>query len=193
MTNKEKYKRTFAALHASENFMEVTAMKNTKRAHIPRLVAVCAAIALMLGLASLAYAADVGGIQRTIQLWIHGEQTNVVLDITHDGYTAYTATYTDADGTVHEQSGGGAASDLFGGVRPLTEDEIIEHLKLPNLEYRDDGTVWLYNFEQSIEITDKFDEDGVCRVQLLNGDETLYVSIVKGAPSFNISKHKFLD
>ena len=67
MTNKQRYQRTFSVLHASEDcLMEVKAMKHTKKINISRLAAVCAAAVMVMALACAAYAADVGGIQRSV-------------------------------------------------------------------------------------------------------------------------------
>ena len=54
---------------------------------MPRLAAACAAAVLTMGLASAAYAADVGGIQRSIQIWVNGDQTDAVLDVRDSSYT----------------------------------------------------------------------------------------------------------
>ena len=104
MTNKEKYQRAFSVLHASDEFrMEVNPMKQKTRKAMPRLVAICAAVILVIGMSTIAYAADVGGIQRTIQIWLHGEQTDAVLDIQNGEYSL---TYEGEDGASHEIAGG---------------------------------------------------------------------------------------
>lgn len=70
MTNKEKYQRTFSALHASDDFVwEAKNMKKTKAIRFPKLLATCTVLILVLGLATAAYAADVGGIRWTVQRW----------------------------------------------------------------------------------------------------------------------------
>lgn len=192
MTNKQRYQRTFSALHASEDcLMEVKEMKHTKRIHASRLVAVCAVVVMVMGLATAAYAADVGGIQRTIQLWINGDQTNAVLEIQSDR-RSYTVTYQDQDGASHELSGGGVAIGNDGTERPLTEAEILEHLDSPNVQYRDDNTVWVCYHGEEIEITDKFDEDGVCYVQLNTDSGTLYMT-VKYHDGFSTSPHGYIS
>ena len=189
MTNKERYQRTFSALHASEDYlMEVTPVKRTGKVRKNRIVALCAAIALIAVLATAAYAADVGGIRRTVQLWIHGDQTDAVMVVEEDGL--YKVTYADEDGNVKEIGGGGIAIDENGVERPLTEEEILEHLNEPEVEYKDDGTVWVYCQSQKLEITDKFDEDGVCYVQVKNGDKTLYLTI-QYQEGYTMSPHGF--
>lgn len=174
MTNKEKYQRAFLALHASGQFEEVNLMKNTNRIRMPRVAAICAAVIFVLGLASVAYAADIGGIQRMIQIWIHGNQTDAVLEI-EDGN--YTLTYEDADGKTHQVVGGGVAIDEQGNERPHTEEEIVDHLNRPTVEYKEDGSVWVYYYDQELEITDCFDENGICYVHLTHGDASEYLTI----------------
>lgn len=178
MTNKEKYKQAFSALQPSHPIcLEETTMKNTKTRIVLRPVAAVICVILLFGCARVAYAADVGGIRRTIQIWIHGDQTNAVMDI-QNGH--YTVSYEDAGGNTHEFGGGGVAFNPDGSERSLTEEEIMEHLSQPEVEYRDDGTVWIYYMEQAMEITDQFNEDSVCFLQLKDGDKTLYVTVKYG-------------
>lgn len=174
MTNKDKYQRVFSVLHASDEFvMEVKPMRQTTRKSIPRLVAICAAVILVIGMSTIAYAADVGGIQRTIQIWLHGEQTDAILEIQNGEYSLG---YEDAEGNTHEIHGGGVAFDDDGQERPLTDEEIMEHLNGPEVDYKEDGSVWVYYMDQALEVTDLF-EDGVCYVQLKDSDGSLYMTI----------------
>ena len=189
MTNKEKYQRTFSVLHASDEFrMEVNPMKQKTRKAMSRLVAVCAAVILVIGMSAVAYAADVGGIQRTIQIWLHGEQTDAVLEIQNGQYSLG---YEDAEGNSHEIHGGGVAFDDDGQERPLTDEEIMEHLNAPEVEYKEDGSVGVYYMDQALEVTDLF-EDGVCYVQLKDGDGSLYMTI-KYNRGHATSPHKYLS
>lgn len=188
MTNKERYQRAFSVLHASdEPVKEVTHMNETKIRRLPRALAACAVVILAVALATAAYAADVGGVRRTVQLWIHGDQTSAVLDVSADG--SYTLTYEDAEGNPREIAGGGIAYDIS-GERPLTEEEIMEQLDMPDVEYRDDGTVWVYWRSQALEITDLFDESGICYVQLRDGGEVQYMTI-KYQNGFSTAPDKF--
>ena len=101
MTEKEQFQRAFAPLHASPDTMtEVMKMteRKTKRPALRRAATIGLAAALVLALGSVAYASDLGGIQRTVQL----------------------------------------------------------------------------------DVTDKFDEDGVCYVQLEGGEKTIYMTIKRG-------------
>lgn len=190
MTDRERYKRTFSVLQASEHcFREVTSMNTRKRISIRRLSAVCAAAVFVIAMASFAYAADVGGIQRTIQIWINGEQTTAVFDI-QDG--TYTVTYPDADGNPHEVHGGGVAFEDDGTERPLTEEEILENLDSPEVSYAEDGTVWVYYRDQALDITDTFDDDGISYVQVKDGDDVIYMT-VKYQKGHATSPHSYVS
>lgn len=71
-----------------------------------------------------AYAANVGGIQRTVQIWLHGDQTQATLDVSNDG--TYTMEYYNEDGTLHQTGGGGVSIDADGTQRALTAEELME-------------------------------------------------------------------
>lgn len=175
MIDKQQYQRTFGVLHASGDFLkEDITMQTTKHFSMRKVSLLCAAVILIFSISTVCYAADVGGIRRTIQLWIHGDQTDAIMEI-QDGQ--YQLTYEDQQGNFHQQNGGGIAIEPDGSQRPVTEEEILEHLNNPEVEYKDDGTVWVYYMNQSLEITDRFDADGVCYVQLKNGDDILYLTV----------------
>ena len=175
MIDKEQYQRTFGVLRASGDFLkEDITMQPAKRFSARRIGILCAAVILILGMATVCYAADVGGIRRTVQLWIHGDQTTAVMDIQNGQYNM---TYEDAEGHTQQRGGGGVAINPDGSERPLTEQELLEHLNSPEVAYKEDGSVWIYYMDQAMEITDRFDAQNVCFVQLKNGDETLYVTV----------------
>ncbi len=103
MTEKEKFQRAFAPLHASSDTMtEVMKMteQKTKRPTLRRAATIGLAAALVLALGSVAYASDLGGIQRTVQLWLNGEMTDATLTVKNGHYTVTipTATETSASG-----------------------------------------------------------------------------------------------
>lgn len=192
MTNKEKYKQAFSVLHTSDEFsLEVQKMaiekRNKKKGMIAAAIAACV---LLAGGTGTVYAANVGGIQRTIQLWINGDQTDATLEINPD--SSYNLSYKDADGNVVERSGGGIAIEEDGSEHPLTEDEIMEELYAPEVSYEEDGSVWLYYYDQKMDITDKFDADNICYIQLINGDETLYLTI-KYQNGYASSPNKYIN
>ncbi len=187
MTDKERYKRAFSLLRASDySKMEVKSMNNVRILPVRRLVALCAAVALVAAMASVAYAADLGGVRRTIQLWVHGDQTNAVLDIQGGSYSL---TYQDGDGTTHQTGGGGVAIEDDGKERPLTEEEILDHLDMPEVVYQEDGTIWVYFRGQKLEITDKFVDD-VCYVQVKDGSDVRYLTVTLGG-SYTISPYGY--
>lgn len=178
MTNKEKYKQAFSVLHSPrEMTLEVEKMAIlSKKARIRTTVAAVITICLLItGGSGVAYAADVGGIQRTIQLWIEGDRTDVTFEY-HDSGT-YDMSYETKDGETEELHGGGVAIEEDGTERPLTEEELLEQFNRPDVIYEEDGTVWVYYYDQKIEITDRF-EDGVCYVKVSNGEETLYMTVL---------------
>ena len=95
-------------------------------------------------------------------------------------HSDYTVNYTDSEGNERERSGGGVAFEPDGTERALTEEELFEHLNEPEVEEREDGTVMVYYLDQKLDVTDKFDEDGVCYVQLEGGEKTIYMTIKRG-------------
>ena len=164
-------------------------MQPKKHISIRRIGILCAAVILIFSMATVCYAKDVGGIRRTIQLWIHGDQTSAVMDI-QNGH--YTITYEDGEGNTHERGGGGVAFNPDGSERPLTEEELMEHLNMPEVEYKEDGSVWIYYMDQAMEITDRFNEENICFIQLKNGAETLYVT-VKYQNGYAMSPNAFVQ
>ena len=191
MTNKEKYKQAFSAIHISDEFsLEVKKMTITSnKTKINHFVACIAACVLIVGSATAAYAADVGGIQRTIQLWIHGDQTEATIQF--DGNGSYSMDYIDSEGMDMHQGGGGVEIAPDGTETPVSEKELMEQLTAPDVSYEEDGSVWVYWFDQKVDITDKFEND-VCYVQLINGEKTLYMTI-KYENGYATSATKYLS
>ena len=128
MSNREQYKKAFSVLQASGDFTlgdeKMAVLK--KKAMLRTFAAAACACLVIVGSSRIAYAANVGGIQRTIQLWMYGDQTDVTIDF--DGSGNYSMEYTDADGNTRELGGGGFDVDADGTKRALTEDELIWHL-----------------------------------------------------------------
>ena len=194
MTEKERFQRAFAPLHASPDTMtEVMKMteQKTKRPALRHAATIGLAAALVLALGSVAYASDLGGIQRTVQLWLNGEMTDATLTVKNGHYTV---NYTDSEGNERERSGGGVAFEPDGTERALTEEEMLEDINAPEVVYEDDGTVMLYYRGQSLDITDRFDEDGLCHVLLRDeqdGGKTLFVTIrYNDGYSYNSTKYE---
>lgn len=152
---------------------ERTTNMKRRKINTRRMIGLVLAASLVFTLAVTAYAADIGGIRRKIQIWLHGEQTTAVLDVQNGQYTL-----TDEEGSFI-RGGGGVAFEPDGSERPLTEEEILEHLDQPDLQHKEDGTVWVYYHGQKIEITDRFDENGICYLELRDGETVLYATIEK--------------
>ena len=155
-----------------------------------RVIGIILAACLVFTLAVTAYAADIGGIRRLIQIWLYGEQTTAVLDVQNGQYTL-----TDEEGSFI-RGGGGVAIEPDGSERPLTEEEILEHLDQPEVDHKEDGTIWVYYRGQKIEITDRFDADGYCYLELRNGTEILYATIERNggmatSPEKYVQPHQF--
>lgn len=191
MTNKEKYKQAFSAIHASDDFsLEVEKMEIINKKHkFKIMIASVAACVMIAGSATAAYAADIGGIQRTIQLWIHGDQTEATIQF--DGNGSYSMDYTDGEGNVKHQGGGGVSISPDGTEIPASEEELMDELTAPDVRYEDNGSVWIYWFDQKIDITDKFKND-VCYVKLENNGKTLFMTI-KYQNGYATSPHKYLS
>lgn len=194
MTNKEKYKQAFSVLQTSGDFsMEVEKIAMRQKHHkVKTIAAAVAACIVLVGGAGTAYAANLGGIQRTIQLWINGDQTNATLEINNDGNSStYTIKIPDENGNSTEINGGGVAMDGDGVKRPLTEDEIMDQINQPDVEYEDDGSVWLYYKDRKLDITDRF-EDGICYVKLTDGKDVKYLTI-KYNDGYAMSDSKYVS
>lgn len=191
MMNRDKYKKAFSVLQTSQSsLMEVEKMARLqKRTKIKTAAAVIAGC-IILGGTGTAYAANVGGIQRTIQLWIHGDQTTATFEVSDDG--TYTMEYYDENGNLSQSGGGGIAYNADGTERPLTEEELMAEIDSPDVEYKEDGSVWVYYHSQSIDITNKFNENGICFVKINDENETLYLT-VKYQNGFSYSSDKYVE
>ena len=157
--------------HAPERTTNMDHHKKT--IHFRKITGLILAACLVFTLAVTAYAADIGGIRRIIQIWLYGDQTTAVLDVQNGQYTL-----TDEEGSFI-MGGGGVAFEPDGSERPLTEEEILEHLDHPEVAHKEDGSIWVYYRGQKIEITDRFDADGYCYLELRDGEDTLYATIDK--------------
>lgn len=179
MTNREKYRRAFSSLRMPEGYS--VSLRQRRRDQKKRLklaaAAACAMLALCAGGVSV-YAADLGGVQRTVQVWFHGDQTSALITIgDEDGATGYSLQ--DSEGRTI-QGGGGVAMEGDGSDRPLTESEMQEYLNYPE-KITGDGRIYLLYKDQRIDITDLFDADGLCFLTVSSGSETLYVTVTRNA------------
>ena len=113
-------------------------MSRLNKKHNMKVAAAALAGCIFLaGGTGTAYAANVGGIQRTVQVWLHGDQTTANMTVSDDG--TYTIEYPDENGETREISGGGIAYEADGTERPLTGEELLE--LAPNVRLiQDDNT-----------------------------------------------------
>lgn len=178
MTNKERLKKAFSALHTSDDFvldLEDKTMKN-KYGFRKAAIAACAALAVCAG-GVTCYAANVGGIQRTVQVWLNGDQTDAVITVDEkDGIAQYNVK--DKNGK-DIQNGGGVAIEDDGSERPLTADEIENHLNNSPTTETINGHKYLFYKDQKVDLTGKFNKDGLCFVTFKDGDKNLYVTVSK--------------
>lgn len=143
MTDKEQFQKIFEQLHASPDVLtEVLNMTTNekiipirKKRFISKAAAAIAALVLVAGSCGVAYAMDLGGIQRTVQVWLNGEQTNATFTVENGSYILH---YKDADGNDVRQGGGGVAYEN-GKERSLTADEMLEEINMPDVEYKEEG------------------------------------------------------
>ena len=162
------------AAQTKVTYAEGTPRKQVKRKPAGfRFAAAAAVFAVVVLLGGSAYAMDIGGIQRTVQVWIHGDQTDATLVIENGSYSLG---YEDEDGNQVHREGGGVAINPDGTDRPLTEEELLDDINAPEVEYEEDGRVVVYYLNQQLDVTDKF-VDGICYVQLQVDDSVLYMTI----------------
>ena len=181
MTNKERYKQAFSALQTSVQLsMEVEKMAEIQKKHKRNIIAAAAiACAVVIGGSGTAYAADIGGIQEKVYIWLHGAQTEA--DIVENGEGGYEVRY-ERDG---EEQGvtafGGVSIDSDGTVDWLSVDELVEGLnESADVDKDADGRVWVYYYDQKVDITDLFDDEGVCRVKMTHEGQVIYLEIEQG-------------
>lgn len=167
---------------------KIVPIRKSWRRNSLRIAAAVAVMILLLGSGTIAYAMDIGGIQRLVQIWIHGDQTTATMTVENG---TYTLNYKDKDGKMKERSGGGVAINEDGSERPLTEEELVEEINQPEVIYEDDGKVMVYFMDQQWDITDKF-EDGICYIQIEIEGEIQYIT-VKYQNGYALSSHGYVQ
>lgn len=151
-------------------------MENKKKNYlVKKTLAACAAVAVIFGSMSAAYAADLGGIREKFTVWLHGEQTEVTIKDENNG--SFTYTYTDEEGNTQERGGGGVAIDENGNETPLSAKEVLNEAFSDEVDIDKDGNVWLYYKDRKINITDLFGEDGICKVAVEKDGEIAYFTV----------------
>ena len=179
MKNHEKYKRAAGLVRPSTqmnilNYVEEKTMKKNRRP-LRTFAVACGAVVLAMALAVGAYAADVGGFRQTVNLWLHGDITEVTIEQIGEGQ--FEVTYPDGS----TRGTGGAVEDGHGGMRPATMEEVKEYLLTePDVNEDEDGRIWLYLRDNKIELTDQIQEKGYAQVKVKDGLLADYITVVWG-------------
>lgn len=174
MTNKERYKQAFSALHPSNpiNLEERPMKKNHPHLILRPVAAVLTTVILLFSCASVAYAADVGGIRTTIQSWFRGKEAAVDVIEKNPGEYEFQI---QRDGQTHIMGGGGVEYDQFGNEKPLSPEDAVQSLSEMVFQ-KEDGSIWLYYKSHAIDITEYMTEDG-CKLLLNDNGQKQYFDI----------------
>ena len=150
---RETYQRVFSKIQIPEPVDVETIMKENRREtgmnFWQKHAAALGAALVIAGSTGVAYAADLGGIRTTVNVWLHGEHTQ--LDAVPNGTGGYEFYETGRDESIG--GGGGVWIDENGVEHAASAQEVAENLASP-VEVREDGTVWLSVNEQTWDITD---------------------------------------
>lgn len=193
MTDREKYKQAFSVLHTSEKFsLEEKKMAKLKRQKTIKNIAAALVVSLLfVGGSVTAYANDLGGIQRKLQIWLEGDLTDVQVTFTGDGN--YKMDYTRPDGSHGEIEGGGVAIEADGSQRPLTPDELQEDIEeVDYIDFREDGTIWFVYRGEKTEITHKF-KNGFCHVEVRDENNKPVYYTIRQDGAYSSSPNKYID
>lgn len=178
MTNKERYKQAFSALPSSQQFyLEEAEMIQIHKKHRKNIaVAAAIACAVVIGGSGTAYAADIGGIQEKISVWLYGKQTEV--NVTENGDGGYTFTYDRGNGTEGMSAYGGVSFNADGSETWLTANELAEQINnSASVEKDANGKVWVYYYDQKQDITDLLEKNDICRITMTHEGKTIHLAI----------------
>lgn len=150
---RETYQRVFSKIQIPEPVDVETIMKENRREtgmnFWQKHAAALGAALVIAGSTGVAYAAVLGGIRTTVNVWLHGEHTQ--LDAVPNGTGGYEFYETGSDEPIG--GGGGVWIDENGVEHAASAQEVAENLASP-VEVREDGTVWLSVNDQTWDITD---------------------------------------
>ena len=183
MTNKERYKQAFSALHPSGRFsLEVEEMARIQKKHKTNMaIAAAIACAVLIGIPGTVYAADIGGIQEKLSIWLYGEKTQV--DVTENDGGGYTFTY-EHNGETEQVGGGGVIIGVDGTETRMDAGEVAEGMsRSASVEEDQEGRIWVYYYDQKSDITDLFDQNR-CLISLSHDDEPVYLEITRENDGF---------
>ncbi len=187
MTNKERYKQAFSALHPSGRLsLEVEEMAYIHKKHKTNMaIAAAIACAVIIGGSGTVYAADIGGIQEKLSLWLYGERTQV--DVTQSGDGGYTFTY-ERDGKTETTGGGGIIIDEDGTETRMSAGEVADEInQTASVSADETGRIWVCYYNQKSDITELFHEDR-CLISLSHGGEPVYLEIIREVDGFSYTQ-----
>ena len=130
MTNRQRYQKTFGALHVSdERLREVYFMEKSKKTmHIGRAILIAACVTALLTVSAFAAnEATDGLVFREISVWI--SDTFSVSRVTHNDDGSYTIT-TEGDGDIVV-----TVNDLQEGAPVTAEDGTVFYVQGSGVEY----------------------------------------------------------
>ena len=155
MTNHDRIKRAFDALSPKRAFIPRPAPSPR-----PRLAAALCAGALLAGMTA-AYAADVGGIQEKLTVWILGRPVEAVMERMDGGYALM-----DDSGQI-VMTGSGVVIEPNGVQRPMKAGEMAEFFQdSTGVVEKEDGSIWFYWQDNEVDITHLFSDRGTARVDI---------------------------
>lgn len=143
-------------------------------------IAVAAAIAcaVIIGGSGTVYAADIGGIQEKLSIWLYGKQTEVEVNENENG--GYTFTYDRGNGAEGMSVFSGVSFDTDGSETWLTADKLAEQINNSATVEKDaDGKVWVYYYDQKQDITDMFAKNDVCQITMTHEGKTVHLTITE--------------
>lgn len=181
MTNKERYKQAFSTLHASAQLWEVEEMAQCKKKRMATgIAAAIAACIIIIGGSGTAYAADIGGIQEKLSMWLHATKTEVEVTDNEDG--GYTIHYETEEGMTEVQWASGVTIETNGSMSWLPAEELIDIANQHAIvETDENGDVRVYYYDQALNITGLFDDSGICRIVLLHDGTPVWLKVTREA------------
>ncbi|MEY8468932.1 hypothetical protein [Faecalibaculum rodentium] len=149
---REAYQRVFSRIQIPEPVDVETIMKENRREtgmnFWQKHAAALGAALVIAGSTGVAYAADLGGIRTTVNVWLHGEQKE--LEAVPDGSGGYEFYENGSDEPIG--GGGGIWYDENGVEHEASAQDVADNMK-PPVEILDDGRVTLELKEKVWDIT----------------------------------------
>lgn len=181
MTNKDRYKQAFSALLSSQQFQlkeeEMAQIHNKHKKNIA--VAAAIACAVVIGGSGTVYAADIGGIQEKLSIWLYGKQTEVNVTENDNG-DGYVFVYDQGNGKEGLSVYSGVSINTDGSRTQLAANELATRIsESASVQKDEDGKIWVYFVDQKLDITDMFDKNGICHTTMTHEGKTVHLTITE--------------